>query len=164
MAQTGGFRRIIDFAQDQVIARDAQQSETDHQNTGDGARLKCHGKSRFQSTGPRRVRRPDIGSDGDVHADIARRPRQDRADGITDRDIPVEHKPKDDTDNHTDRRNGRVLAVEVGVRPLLDRGCDFLHPFVASACRRHHADRVHAVRDRQYAAKQDKPVCCSHGF
>ena len=80
MAKTAFLPRVVNPAEDHVVDRNAEETKTDHQHAGNGARLEGHRQRRLKTTGPRGVRRPHIGPDGDVHPDIARSARQHSTD------------------------------------------------------------------------------------
>jgi hypothetical protein len=74
--------------QDRVVDGNAEQRETRHQHAGDGARLEGDVEAVAQRL-HRRLRRADIGADGDVHADEAGEARQNGADQEADREQPA---------------------------------------------------------------------------
>ena len=98
----------------------------------------------------------------DVHADIAGRAREDRADGEADRLVDAEEVAEDDRDHDADDADGRVLAVEIGLRPFLHRARDLLHARIAGACSQHLARRHGAIDERQNAARDHDPISLSH--
>jgi len=79
------------------------------------------------------------------------------ADREADGDRPGEQEAEGDEDDDADARDGRVLALQVGLRAFTHRAGDFLHA-LGTCVRRHDAvDRVHAVNDRQQSAEYDEP-------
>jgi hypothetical protein len=66
----------------------------------------------------------DIGAHRHVHADVARRAGQDRADQEADRRMPAEEDADDHAQHDACDADRHVLAVEVGAGAFLDRAGD----------------------------------------
>ena len=62
-------------------------------------------------------------------------PERTRADHEADRGLPVLQDQQQDRDRHRDGGDDRVLAVQVGLGPLLDGAGDFPHAVVARGLR-----------------------------
>ena len=90
-----------------------------------------------------------VGAHRDVHADVAGRARQHRADQEADRGVPVEEEADQHEQHHAGDGDRRVLAVEVGAGAFLDRAGDLLHAFVAGGLRADPARGDDAVENRE---------------
>ncbi len=75
--------------QDEVVAGNAEQAETHDEQAGDRTATKGDVQSRVDAPG-RRFGGAHVGSDRDVHADVAGEPREDRADDEADRGCPAQ--------------------------------------------------------------------------
>ena len=132
-----------------------QQAEAHHQHAGDGARLEGEVEALSQA-----LLRGDscahIGAHRHVHADVARRARQRRADQEAEGHLPAERKKGDDEDDDADGVDGHVLAVQVGAGAFLDGRRDFLHARIACAHGKHGADGPGAIKERQNARHEDE--------
>ncbi len=121
-----------DLRQQQVVAGDAEQAETDDQQAGDGAGLERDVERRLEAV-LGRSRGAHVRADGDVHADEARRRREtgadEEAEGAAPAELVVEAEQQERDDR--DERDGRVLLLEVGRRALLHGARDLLHALVA---------------------------------
>jgi len=123
---------IVNASQNHVITGDAQQTEPDDQHAGDGARLERNGQGRLQSAGAGSIRRPHVGADRNMHADITGRARQNRAEKEPDRRINTEQNAKQNAYNDADHADRHVLAIQISLRAFLDGAGDFLHFFIAA--------------------------------
>ena len=142
-------------AQHEVVAGDAEKAEADHQHSGHGAGLEGEVEAGGKPL-PGRLGGADIGAHRDVHAGIARRGRQHRADDEADRDvIAMQRHAKDDQDHHAHDADRGVLAVEIGAGALLDGGGDLLHAGGAGVRRQHLLAGDHAVEQRHQTADDD---------
>jgi hypothetical protein len=167
-AEAEGDQRLEDgpdveagVAENDVVGGDAEQPQADDELPGDGARLEGDGQRRLHAVagglGGAQVR-----PDRDVHADIARSPRQDGADDVADRDIEAEGHAEDDADDDADHGDGGVLPVEVGARPLLDGRGDLAHARGAGVGSQDHPSRIGSIKQRQHATGQDQPISRLH--
>ena len=147
--------------QEAEIERDPEQRQAGDQETGDGAGLEGEVETAGQRLGGG-LRHPHIGPDRDIHADEAGRSRQQRADGEADRRIAAEQRPGDDEYDDADHRNGRVLAPQIGLRSFPDGGRNLLHAGRTGIGRHQRAGRPDPVNDRERAASNDDPECCTH--
>ena len=134
-----------------VVAGNAEQAEADHQQAGDCARPEGDGQRRREAPA-RRLRGAQVGAHGHVHADIARSAREHGADRETDGDMRPQQAPEQQRRRHADAGDGRILAVQIGARALLDGGGNFAHPLVPAARRHHPADSDGAVQHGGRAA------------
>ena len=109
---------------------DREQSQARHQHAGDRARAEGYRQPALQraTTG---FGGADIGADGDVHADETRCPRQDRADQEGEGGCDAQKEQDQRGHDHADDGDGRILAAEIGSRPLLNRARNLLHSGVA---------------------------------
>ena len=130
--------------QEAVVAGDRQQGEAGDEHARHRSRFERDRQPLGQALA-RRLGRADVGADGDVHADIARRARQDRADQVTDGHMPAEQEVQHHGDHDADDADRRVLPVEIGAGAFLDGGRDRLHAFVARAGAKNGAARENAV-------------------
>src|SRR5207253_2591740 len=81
----------------------------------------------------RGLRGAHVRADRDVHADEARRSREDGPDQEADRSPPAELVVEAEQEERDDRddRDRRVLTAQVGRRTLLNGATDLLHPLAA---------------------------------
>ena len=96
----------------------------------------------------RGLRGAHVGAHRDVHADVAREPREDGAD----REAAGASAQPRLTPNTTNRmtptmRDGAVLPIQIGAGAGLDRGGDFLHARIAGRLRQDPAHGKGAVDD-----------------
>ena len=113
-----------------VVARDPEQTESDHQQPGDGAAPEGELERGVQ---PRvgGLRRAHVGAHRDVHPDVARGGGEHGADGEADRRGRVQEVPEHGEEDHADDGDGAVLPVQVGHGAFLHGRRDLLHPGVA---------------------------------
>ena len=149
-------RETARTGEEPVVERDAEQREAGDQHAGDGAGLERDLEARGERLG-RGLRGAHVGAHRHVHADEAGGAREHRADQEADRDPAAEQEPEADEDDHADDRDGRVLALEIGLRALGDRGRDLLHSRIAGIGRHHGLDRPNPVNDRKRATADDGP-------
>ena len=109
-----------------VIDRDAEQREAGHQQAGDRARLEGDVEAAGQRF-RRRLRGAHIGAHGDVHADEAGGAGQQRAEQEAEGHPPAEQDHKQHENAAADIGDGRVLALQIGLRAFGDGAGDFLH-------------------------------------
>jgi hypothetical protein len=131
-------------------AGNAEQAESDHQQSGDGAAAEGHRQGFVEAAGCR-LRGAHVGAHRDVHADEAGRTRQDGADREADGRRPAEarHEGDDEEDHDADDGDRAVLPVQVGLGPLLDRRGNGLHAGVAGIEAEDPLARIEAI---QYGA------------
>ncbi len=112
-----------------VVARDAQEREPDDQQASDGACAERHLERRAQTL-LRSLGRASVRAHRDVHADEARQRGKHGPDEETDGGAPAQIVVEAEDQERHDRDHGdrRVLALEVGLGPLLDRAPDLEHP------------------------------------
>jgi len=137
------------------IAGDAEQRETGHQKPGHRARAESDVEAAGQRLGGG-LRRAHVGAHRNVHADEARRARQNCADREAGGDGPREQQSKRDEDDDADARNRGVLPPQIGLRAFADCARDLLHALRAGVGRHDAADGVDAVDDRQQSAENDQ--------
>jgi len=162
MAQARRFGRVINATKHNVIARDPEQSEADHQHTGDGARLECDSQRRLQSAGPGGICRSHVRANRDVHADVTGRTGEHRTNYETDCRKHAEKRPDHEADDDADHPNGHILTVQVGRGAFLNRARDFLHFLVACRSAQNRATGIKAVQDRKTATRDHDPISCRH--
>jgi hypothetical protein len=149
--------------QDQVVTRDAEQAEAHDQHAGDGAAterdIHCRADARACGFGG-----ADVGAHRHVHADVARRAGEDRADQEADRRIPPEEDADDDAQHDACDADRHVLAVEVGAGAFLDRAGDLLHALVAGGTAVDPGRGPQAIENRDDGARQrqDQTVLLQH--
>ena len=88
------------------------------------------------------------------HASEAREARQECADQKAEGLAPADQEEDDGEDHRTDDGDGRVLAAQVGLRPLLDRSGNLAHTIVAGGGPQQGHGLNHAVKNRQEAGDQ----------
>ena len=153
MAESGEWPH--DLRQQQVVAGDSEQAETDDEQAGDRARLERDVERRLETVLGRSCG-AHVRADGDVHADEAGRGREtgadEEAEGAAPAELVVEAEQQERDDR--DERDGRVLLLEVGGGALLHGARDLLHALVA--CRPAHQPQrqVEAVQDRYERADE----------
>jgi hypothetical protein len=104
----------------------------------------------------RRLGGAHVGAHRDVHADIACRTGQDRADEVADAGLQTEQESQDDEDDGANNRDRPVLPVQIGARTLLDGTGDLLHALAARAGRQDDARCPNAVTESQEPACEYK--------
>ena len=92
-----------------------------------------------------------------MHADEAGGAGQHRADQKADRGNPGEQPPGESKDDDADDGDRGVLAREIGLRTLADRGGDFLHARVALIGREDRARCPARVGEGKQPAKYNNP-------
>ena len=149
-----GPQRILGIAEqaahDEVVAGHPENAETDHQHAGDGAAAEGDLKGGIDAV-VGRLRGAHVCPHGDVHADVAGEPGQDRAHRETARGRPIEEHTEHDEQDHAHDRDGGVLPVQIGPRPRLNGGGDFLHPRVTGGLLQYPLHGEGAVEDRENA-------------
>ena len=132
----------------------AEQGETGHEKTSDGARLE--GDLEAASQGLRRgLRRAHVGPHRHVHADEAGRARKHRADEEADGDRPAQQQAEADENHHADSADGDVLAAQISLCAFRDRARDLLHARIAGVSLHERGVCHNAVDDRQQAGQND---------
>ena len=151
-------------AQHAVVAGDAEQTQPDHEDAGDGAALEGDVERR-RDAAARGLGDAGVRAYRDVHADVARRGRQDGADEEAERLLPAErarHRVREQEqrgDHDRDDADRAVLPIQVRVRTLLDRRLDLAHALVAGGLLEDPRREVQAVRDGgETADKGDEHV------
>ena len=99
------------------IERYAKQCEARHQQSGYGAGSECKLKPVCQRA-DRRLRGADIGAHRNIHSYEAGRAREDRTDQKSNRNQPAEKISNDQKDHDPDDTDGRILALQIGLRAL----------------------------------------------
>ena len=167
-AEAQADQRIDEFAalgaqgkQDAVVARDRQQGEARDQHAGHRAGAERDGQTLGQPL-TRGLGGAHVGAHRHVHADVAGRARQHRADQIANADREIERERHDQEDHGADHGDRAVLAVEVGLGAFLDRRGDGLHARRARVGAQDGAGRPDSVRQRQHAAGEDKQQLRRH--
>jgi hypothetical protein len=116
--------------EDGEYSGNGEQCETRDEQARDRSGAEGHGQAVLQA-GPRGLGGADIGANRNVHADEARRPRQDRAGdeagGAQAAEEGIDHDGNDDADDG----DGGVLATQVGGGAFLDGAGHFDHALVA---------------------------------
>ena len=145
--------------QQAVVARDAEQREADDEQAGDGAAAEGDVERR-RDAAARGLGHAGVGAHRHVHADVAGRAREDRADHEADGDVDVLDEDQRDRDDDADDGDQRVLAVQVGPRARLDGGGDALHLRVAGRERQQRPGGHEAVDHGESRAdeRDDDPV------
>ena len=128
--------------EDAEVAGDAEQGKTDDEQAGHRAALEGDVERRRDAAAGR-LGDAGVGPHRDVHPDKAGGAGEDGADHEAERGLVVLQQPEHERDRHRHRGDDRVLAVEVGLGPLLHRARDFLHALVARRL------REQALRDDQ---------------
>ena len=171
-----GAKRQADQRFDQVMLRQAgrarrhqqpveqghaQQAQADHQHAGDRAALEGHVQGLVDAQGGR-LRRAHIRPHRDIHADEAAGARQHGADQKAQRRMQAKQRIDGDQQHHAHKRDGAVLARQVGGRALLDGQGNFLHARVAGILAQDPATRHQTVNDCDHAAGYRKPQTGCH--
>jgi hypothetical protein len=136
-----------DGREDEEVDGDAQQREACHQEPGDRPRLERDVEARGEGLG-RGLRRADVGADRNIHADEARRGREQGAEQEADRHGEAEEDRHQHEEHRADDADGGVLPPEIGGGALLDGLGDLLHAGGARVERQDLAGGDHAVGDR----------------
>ena len=140
-----------------VVAAEADDRETDDEHAGDGARLERDAETLGEALGGR-FSGADVGLHRDLHADIAGRARENRADDEANRRLPVPEEDGDQNgDDDADHADRAVLAVEEGVGAFLNRLGDLLH--LGGAGRQGHEPlgREQAITEGNNARENGQP-------
>ena len=111
-----------------VVAGDAEEAETDDEQSRDGARAERNVEGRLQPSF-RRLGGAHVGPDGDVHADEPRGGRQDRPDEEADGGAPAQLVVEAEQEKRRDRHepDRRVLPAQVRLSTFLHGARDLLH-------------------------------------
>ena len=147
--------------EEEEVAGDAEQRHAGDQHARHRARLEGDVEAACQRVGGG-LRRAHVGAHRDVHADVAGETGKHRADEEADGDEMAEQDPGNDEDHGTDDADGRVLAVEIGLRAFANGAGDLLHTRVARVSTHHRSDRVRRIGERQHAASDDPPQYFRH--
>ena len=149
-------RRVAEtVGQKAEIAGDAEQRETRHQKSSHRARAESDVEAAGQRL-RRGLRRAHVGANRNVHADEARRARQNCADREAGGDGPREQQSEPDEDDDADARDRGVLPPQIGLRAFVDRVRDLLHALGAGVGRHDAANGINAVDDRQQSADNNQ--------
>ncbi|VXB37794.1 hypothetical protein LUTEI9C_150031 [Luteimonas sp. 9C] len=150
--------------QQHPVTGHAQQAEADDQHAGDRAAAErdVHGRTDAAACG---LGRADVGLHRHVHADVARRARQHRAEQEADAGGPPQEHTDEDEQHRADDGDRQILSIEIRAGAFLDRACDVLHPCVPGRLPVDPAGGDHAVenRDGGTAQCQPQPVLLEHG-
>lgn len=87
-----------------------------------------------------------------MHADEARGTREHRTDQEADGGRTREQNPCGYENDDTDEGDGCVLTREVGLRPLSDKACDFLHAGIPLVGGKHRPCRPDGIDHRKQPA------------
>jgi hypothetical protein len=131
-----------------VVARDAEQAETDHEQAGDRARPERDVQRRLEAA-LGRLGCAHVRAHGDVHADEAGGRGENRPDQEADRGAPAELVVEAEQEEGHDRddRDRRVLAAQIGGSALLYGAADLLHPLGAGRLAQQPDGQPDPVRD-----------------
>ena len=146
-----------------VVAGNAQKAETDDQHAGDGAALERDVEG-LVDAGFGGLGGPDVGADGDEHADEAGEAGEEGADGEADSGLGAEGGKKGDEHDHADSGDDRVLALHVRAGTFLDGCCDLTHPVVALGEPQDPLGRDQAVGHCRRGAGQGEDYCILFHF
>ena len=152
---------IIEIEQDRIVPGNAEQPEADNKHSGNRAGLECDVKSRSHANG-RGLSCPDIGTHGDMHADVTSSSGQDRSDDKADRDGHAKRQPENDRDNDSNDADGCILPVKIRRRAFLDRACNFLHPCGPGIRGQYRPDSPKSIEQGCHPAKDDKRQSSAH--
>ena len=125
---------VVGEHQDPEVAGDAEQGEADDQQAGDRAALEGDVERRRDAAAGR-LGDAGVGADRQVHADEPGRAGERSADHESDPGGDVLEDRDQDRERDRDDRDDHVLAVQVGLRALLDGARDLLHALVAGGAR-----------------------------
>jgi hypothetical protein len=114
-----------------VVTGHAQQAEPHDEHARDRAALEGDAQRGIEPVG-RGLSGAHVRAHRDVHADVAREAREDRADREPAGGGPVERETEHDEENDSDEGDRRVLPVEIGLGSGLHGRGDFLHACIAS--------------------------------
>ena len=143
-----------------VVARDAQQTETDDEHARHRPGAERDVERRLETV-PRGLGGPHVRADGDVHPDEAGGCGEDGADQEADRRSPAElvveadQQERDDGDD----RDRLVLAAQVRGRTFLDTARDLLHALVPRGKAEEPVGKRNAVHDGGGAAHEREEHC-----
>ncbi len=116
--------------QDAEVTGHTQQTQADHQHAGDGATAEGHGQGCVQPAA-RSLGGTQVGTHGNIHADVAGQAGKHGPDDKTQRGLPAQCHGDDNREHDANDADRGVLAIEVGACALLYGGGDFLHARVA---------------------------------
>jgi hypothetical protein len=145
--------RTAHHLQHAVVTGDAEQAEADHQHAGNGATLEGD-VERFIEADGGGLRGTHVGAHRDVHADVAGSTGQHGADDEADGGGSTEENPDHHGKCDADDRNRRVLAVEVGLSPLLHGAGNRTHAIIAGRLGQNPLAGDPAVGDSHHGADQ----------
>jgi hypothetical protein len=152
-----GMRALVAHVQQHaVVPGNAEQGEPDHQHAGDRTPTESHGEGRRKAASGG-LCGTNVGTNRNVHADVAGGPGEDRPHREPDARSPVEEDTDKKQEDDADSADGGVLAVEVCACAFLDGRGDLLHSFVARRPGKHPADRKRAVQNRNERTCQRDP-------
>ena len=155
-------RRVVRRGdQEPVEAGDAEQAQAHDEHAGDRAAAKRDGE-RFVEAGARRFGGAHVRPHRDVHADVAGKAREHRADGEPARGTPRQEHADQHEEDYADDADRRVLAVEVRLRAGLDCRGDFLHSRIARRFGEDPADGDRAINDRRNRADEREDERIGH--
>ena len=151
----------------------AEEGQGDDEEARDGAAAH-RDLDRLDEAAPGGRRRPDVGPDGDEHADDPRRHRARRTDQECERGHDPDrqagelghvrdfwgldegdHRADDDRADEREDRDGRVLTPDEGDRALVDRAGDVLHLDGPGVTRQDVPGQVEREQDGDDAGRQD---------
>jgi hypothetical protein len=136
-------------------ARNRQQGQSRHQHAGDRPGTKGQRQTRLQPA-LRGGGGAHIRAHRDIHTDEARRARQYRAQHEATGADSAQSAPDDGRDDHADYRYGGILALEIGLRALLNGGGNVAHLRVARRRAQNLTTGDETVDDAQYAKTDGK--------
>ncbi len=137
-------------SEDHIVARNAEQAETDHEQAGDSATPERDVQCGIDALGCG-LGGAHVGPHRDVHADVAGQSREHRADHEADGRRPAEwREPEHQRDHDADEANGRVLAIHVGFRTFLHRRGNLLHALASCRLLENPPCRNDSEQDREH--------------
>ena len=141
-----------------VVARDAEEPETDDEEAGHRAGAERDLERGLQPVA-RSFRGPDVRAHRDVHPDEARRRREHGADEEPERRAPAELVVEAEQEERHDRddRDRRVLLAEVRGGALLHGARDLLHALVPGRLLEQPPREVQPVQNRHGRARKREP-------
>jgi hypothetical protein len=95
----------------------------------------------------------------DVHADEARKSRQDGTQREAARGCAIQKDPDDHEQDRADDADRRVLSIEICLRPGLNGGGDFLHAGIAGGLGQDPGDRPGTVYQCGSRADEREDEC-----
>src|SRR5512133_3589619 len=146
------------LGQDHVVTGNAQQSQTNHQHTGDGATLEGNVEC-FVDTGFCRFGGAHIGANRNEHADESGQSGEDRTDGKTNGGLGTESSKQGHEHDRSDHGDDGILALHVGAGAFLDGSGDLFHPIIALRQAQDPLCRNQPVDNRCGSAGQGKYYC-----